>query len=155
MWRRRSTRCQGSPDRDSSWFSRGKRTITNGSLRYFNARHIISPPSAAVVLAVRCAAARVRVEHDVSLRGHPHELVRVRIAVRRVRAAVDLEDQWVFFGRVEIRRLEDPALNLLSIERGVPDFFRLALPDVFEEILIDVGQLLHGRDASFTAAIAR
>ena len=35
----------GSPERDSSCVSRGKRTITVGIFRYLSARNIISPPS--------------------------------------------------------------------------------------------------------------
>src|SRR3954466_14336562 len=39
-----STRCHGLPERDSSWVSSGKRTITVGLCRYFRARNICSPP---------------------------------------------------------------------------------------------------------------
>ena len=70
------------------------------------------------------------IEHDVALRGHPLELVRVDVAVRRVRAAVDVEDQRILLRRVEVRRLQDPGLNLLAVEALVPDLFRLALSDV-------------------------
>ena len=49
----------------------------------------------AEVLAVQRAAARVREQHDVALRRHPLELVRVDIAVGRVRTAVNLENQRV------------------------------------------------------------
>ena len=44
MWSRRSTRCQGSPDRESSWVSRGNMTIAVGRFRYFKARNSCSPP---------------------------------------------------------------------------------------------------------------
>src|SRR5262245_47200101 len=46
MWRSRSTRYMGLPDRDSSWVSPGNRTITTGFFRYLSARNICSPPSA-------------------------------------------------------------------------------------------------------------
>src|SRR5882757_8667335 len=41
----RSTRCQAWPERDNSCDSFGKRTITVGIFRYFNARNISSPPA--------------------------------------------------------------------------------------------------------------
>src|SRR5580692_8477549 len=44
MWSRRSTRCQGSPERESSWVSRGNMTIAVGRCRYFKARNSCSPP---------------------------------------------------------------------------------------------------------------
>src|SRR5678815_2321450 len=40
----RSTRCHGCPERDNSCDSFGKRTITVGIFRYFNALNIASPP---------------------------------------------------------------------------------------------------------------
>ena len=63
----------------------------------------------AEVLAVVRAAARVRVEHDVALGGHPLELVREGVAVGGVRAAVDLEDQ-----RVLLRRRRTPAASRIQ-----------------------------------------
>src|SRR3954464_14016717 len=39
-----STLCHGLPERDSSWVSSGKRTITVGLCRYLSARNICSPP---------------------------------------------------------------------------------------------------------------
>src|SRR5262249_6773332 len=41
----RSIRCQGCPERESSWDSFGKRTITVGIFLYFSARNISSPPA--------------------------------------------------------------------------------------------------------------
>src|SRR5947209_4593886 len=42
---KRSTRCHGWPERESSCDSLGKRTITVGILRNFSARNICSPPA--------------------------------------------------------------------------------------------------------------
>ena len=95
----------------------------------------------AEVLTVRRAAARVGEEHDVALRGHPHELVRVGVAVCRVRAAVNLEDHRILARRIEVRRFQNPALDLPAVEARVPDFFRLALADVGEERVVDVRDL--------------
>src|SRR3954463_11055686 len=46
MCRSLSTRCHGLPERESSWVSPGKRTITVGLCRYLSALNICSPPSA-------------------------------------------------------------------------------------------------------------
>src|SRR5206468_3608051 len=47
MCSRRSTRCHGCPERESSWDSPGNFTITVGTLRNLRARNISSPPAAA------------------------------------------------------------------------------------------------------------
>jgi hypothetical protein len=80
----------------------------------------------AEVLPVVGAAARVGEEHDVSLRRHPLEFVSERVAVRGMRSAVDLKNHRVLARRVEARRFEDPALNLLAVEARVPDLLGLA-----------------------------
>src|SRR5439155_9906145 len=69
----------------------------------------------AELLAVGRAAARIGVEHDVTLGRHPVEFVRERVAVRCVRPAVYLENERIFFRRVEMRWLQDPALNPLAV----------------------------------------
>ena len=99
----------------------------------------------AEVLAVVRAAARVRVEDDVAFGGHPLELVREGVAVGRVRAAVDLEDQRVLLRRVERRRLEDPALDLLAVEARVPHLLRLVHRELTEEAVVERRQLLRRR----------
>src|SRR2546427_11494479 len=89
--------------------------------------------------ALPISAAGVRIEDDVALRGHPHELVRVGAPVGRVRPAVNFENHRVLAARVEAGRLEDPSLNLLAVEAGVPNLLRLALCDVLEQIVVDMG----------------
>src|SRR5207249_4527122 len=59
-----------------------------------------------------------------------------------MRASVNLENHRVLLAGVEVRRLQNPCLDLFSIKRAIPDFFGLALPDVLEEILV------HARDRS-------
>ena len=87
----------------------------------------------AEVLAVVRAAARVRVEHDVALRGHPLELVREGVAVGGVRPPWISRISGYFFDGVEGRRLEDPALDLLAVEARVPDLLRLVHRQLAEE----------------------
>ena len=65
-----------------------------------------------------------------------------------MRAAVDLENQRILLRRVEVRRLQDPALDVLAVEALVPDLFGLALLDVFEEIVVDVSDLARASRAS-------
>src|SRR5262249_26361649 len=79
----------------------------------------------AKVLTVAGAAARVRIEHDVTLRRHPLKLVIEDESVSRVWSTVDVENQRVLLVRIEIGWLLHPRLNLLSIEAGVPNFFGL------------------------------
>lgn len=55
----------------------------------------------AELLPVVGASPRIREEDDVAAGGKPLKLVRERVAVRRVRAAVDLENQRVLLRRVE------------------------------------------------------
>ena len=87
-------------------------------------------------LAVARAPARIRIEHDVTLRGHPLELVLEDVAVGGVRAAVDVEDERIFFRRVEIGRLLHPRLDAFPIEALVPDLFRLGQVELLEELLV-------------------
>src|SRR5215813_4885316 len=50
MCSRRSIRCQGSPERESSWVSRGKTTMAVGRLIYLSARNNCSPPESCGVV---------------------------------------------------------------------------------------------------------
>jgi len=79
---------------------------------------------------------------------------------------VDLEDQRVLLAGIEVRRLENPALNVFAVEALVPDLFGLALLDAFEQIVVDVSDLRDARlkpsrlrslaiSASFGAKAAR
>src|SRR5256885_16164993 len=76
---------------------------------------IVELDDVAEVLPVRRAAARVRVENDVTLGRHPEEFVRKRRAVSSVWSAMNLEYQRKLFRRVERRRLENPTLNPLTV----------------------------------------
>src|SRR5206468_8967018 len=103
------------------------------------------------LLAVGRAAARIGVEHDVTLGRHPVEFVRERVAVRCVRPAVDLKNERILFRRVEMRWLEDPPLNPLAVEAVVPDFFRRAEFERAEKSFVHARDL--GRRAASAAGI--
>ena len=75
----------------------------------------------AELLPVGRAAAGVGIYDHVAFGRHPQELVRERRAIRGVRAAVDLENRGVLFGRIEAGRLENPALNPRAVERTRPE----------------------------------
>jgi len=68
--------------------------------------------------------------------------VRVGVAVGGVRAAVDLEDQRVLLRGVEVRRFENPALDVLPVDALVVDLFWLALLDPVEQLVVDVRDLV-------------
>lgn len=77
-------------------------------------------------LSVGRAAARVHVDDDVS-RGRQHaELVEERVAVRRVRSAVNLEHERILLRRIEARRLHDPSLHAAAVEGLAPELLDLA-----------------------------
>ena len=77
------------------------------------------------ILAVTRAPARIRIKHDVALGRHPLELVLENVSIRRMGAAMDVQDERIFLVRIEARRLLHPRLNLFPVEALVRDFFRL------------------------------
>src|SRR5262245_18551692 len=95
----------------------------------------------AELAAVTGRASRVGVKNDVAAGGHQLLFEIERAAVLGDRPAVNLQNQWIFLRRVEPWRLDDPALNLAVVLRGlIPDLFDLA--DLFpgEQIFVDGGQ---------------
>ena len=62
-------------------------------------------------------------------------------AISGVRAAVNVQDQRIFFRRVKVRRLLDPRMNFLAVKTGVPDLFRRGQVELREKLVIDVGEL--------------
>src|SRR5438105_3350498 len=95
----------------------------------------------AKLLAIGGAAARVGIKHNVSLGGHPLEFMIKDITVSSMRAAVDIQNQWIFFCRIEIRRLLYPGLHAFAIKAGVPDFFRRSEVELGEKLVIHMGEL--------------
>src|SRR5258707_10274433 len=87
--------------------------------RVVNAGHEVEVVLAAPVadaraqepVAVSVAPARVHVEHRVATAGEGLELVEEGVAVRAVRATMDLEDQRPLLRSVEAARLEQPTLD--------------------------------------------
>ncbi len=65
----------------------------------------------AKILTVAGRTARVEVEDDVTFGGHPLKFMIEHPAVGSVRAAVDVENEWVLLLRIEVGRFLDPALN--------------------------------------------
>ena len=53
---------------------------------------------------------------------------------------MDLEYEGVLPGRIEIRRLQDPGVDLLPVEARVPELLRLREAQLREERVIDPGQ---------------
>jgi hypothetical protein len=78
----------------------------------------------AKVLAIAGRTARVNVQDDVSLGGHPLKFMIKDPAVGGMRAAVNVQNERIRPVWVEVGRLLDPALNVLAIEAGVVDFLR-------------------------------
>src|SRR4026208_1584026 len=72
------------------------------------------------------AAARVGIEHHEAVRGEILEGVIEPRGIGAVGPPMDLQNQRVFPGRVEGRRLDDPALYLGPAARVVPELFDLS-----------------------------
>jgi hypothetical protein len=81
----------------------------------------------AELAAVTRRASRVGVEHHVTASRHQLFFEVETGAIIGERPAVNLQDQRVTLCGIEVRRLDDPALNSpLVFRRFVPDFFDLA-----------------------------
>src|SRR5207245_7100636 len=95
-------------------------------------------------LAVTGAAARIGVKHDVP-EGGPNLLFKIEpVAVIPEGSAMNFENERIFFGGIEIGRLNDPALNLALVFRGfVPNFFDAAGHFLLKKFLIDGGEYTH------------
>src|SRR5205823_1867356 len=78
----------------------------------------------AELLAIRRAATRIWIEHDVTLRGHPLKFMIEDVAVGCVRSAVNVENEWVLLLRIKVGRLLNPSLNFLTVKARVPNLFR-------------------------------
>ena len=78
---------------------------------------VVKLDDVAEVLAVGRAAARVHVRDDVAASRLREELVRERVAVGGMRAAVNLENQRVLLRRIESGRRDVPAVHRLAVER--------------------------------------
>ncbi len=95
----------------------------------------------AELLAVAGAAPGVRVQHHVAGGGVELDLGGERGAVVGEGPAVDLQDQRVRPGRVEARRLHDPALDPAPVVGGlVPDLLDLSQGLVAQEVPVEPGQ---------------
>src|SRR5580658_10834680 len=93
----------------------------------------------AELLTIAGRAARVGVEDDITFGSHPLKFIIEDPSVGRVRAAVDVENEWVLLLRIEVRRLLDPALNVLTIKAGVINLLRRRQVELGPELAIGVG----------------
>ena len=51
---------------------------------------------------------------------------------------MNVEDQWIFFVRIEIGRFLQPCLNMFAVKAVVPNLFRLGEIQFREQLSIDV-----------------
>src|ERR1700730_1468668 len=95
-------------------------------------------------LAITRAAARICVQNDVTHRG-PDLLLEIEaVAVIAEGAAVNLQDQRIFLGGIEIRRGNVPALDFAFVfRRFVPNFFDVTGLFLREEFLVHRGEYFH------------
>ena len=62
---------------------------------------------------------RIGVKNYIALGGHPLKLLVKDPAVSSVGTSVNVENERIFFMRIKVRRLLNPALDALAIETGV------------------------------------
>src|SRR4029077_11227452 len=89
-------------------------------------------------LAVTRAAARIRVEHHVTLRRHPLKFMNENVAVGNVRPAMNVQNQRIFFMRIEIWRLLQPCLYAFAVKTLLPNLFRLGEIQFREQLIIHI-----------------
>src|SRR5207245_10569631 len=87
-------------------------------------------------LPVRVTPTRVGEQHRVAAPSKQLELVKERMPVRRVRPAMDLEDERPLLRRVEAARLHEPALDLPAVRAGELDALRCSDEARREELVI-------------------
>src|SRR5438093_6026312 len=92
------------------------------------------------LLPVRVAPARIRIEDAVAAAGEHLELMKEAVAVRRMRAAVDLEHERPFLRGVEAARLHEPALDHPAIRALELDALRRGDVASPHELAVEVGE---------------
>ena len=95
----------------------------------------------AKILTVGGAATRIRIEHDITFRGHPLELVFEDISIGCMRSTVNVQDERIFFRRIKVGWFLHPRLDAFAVKAPVRNFFRLGQVELRKKFLIDVGQL--------------
>ena len=93
-----------------------------------------------MLLSIATAAAWVGEEHHVAMGCQVIELVHEGIAVLHLRATVNLQDGRIFLFRIEARRSQDPALQIVLVSALVPNLAHLAEIDALQPG-VDVRQL--------------
>src|SRR4029077_3231093 len=89
-------------------------------------------------LAVTRAAARIRVEHHVTLRCHPLKFMNENVAVRDVWSTMDVQNQRIFLMRIEIRRLLQPCLYAFAVKAVVRNLFRFGEIQFRQQVVIHI-----------------
>src|SRR5437764_3669913 len=92
----------------------------------------------AEILAIRRAPARIWIKHHVTFCRHPLKLVLKNVAVSRMRSAVDVENQRIFFCRVKVWWFLHPRLDAFAIETLIRNLFRLSKIEFREKLVVDV-----------------
>ena len=96
----------------------------------------------AELLAIGRAAARIRIEHDITLRRHPLKFVIENVAVSRVRPAVNVQDERIFLAGSKSGGFCTHAWIVLAVKTLVPNLFRLGQIQLGEQLVVDMRQLL-------------
>src|SRR6202043_3173403 len=92
------------------------------------------------VASIADAAARVGVEYNIAIGRQRVHFMDKTVAILRIWSAVNLDDQGVFARRVEVGRLEYPAVHRPAIRARVGDMFGSGNLQFVEQVIIERGQ---------------
>src|SRR5438067_13157944 len=93
----------------------------------------------AEILAIRRAPARIWIKHHITFCRHPLKLVLENVAVSRMRSAMDVQNERVFFCRIKGRWLLHPCLDTFAVETLVGNLLRLSQIAFREKLVVDLG----------------
>src|SRR5438046_5420667 len=78
------------------------------------------------ILSVGRAPARIWIKHYITFCRHPLKLVLENVAVSRMRSAMDVQNERVFFCRIKGRWFLHPSLNPFAVETLVGNLLRFS-----------------------------
>ncbi len=99
----------------------------------------------AELFAVAGGASRIDVQHHEAARSLDLHFMLESDAVHGVRAAVDFENEGILFRRIEVGRLDNPALDALAVEGIVTQLFDRAQLKLRHQTFVRGGKLLRLR----------
>src|SRR3954468_2543207 len=92
----------------------------------------------AKLLTVARAAAWIWIQHDITFSRHPLKFVVEDEAVGAMRTTMDVEDERILPGGIEVGRLLHPSLNPAAIKTLIPNLLGLSETQLSKQLVIEV-----------------